>query len=203
MYTLYPLGSIDDDPGALWLSYEWGESFENHEWRSCVEHFLAEVAKLGHEVVPLPSPPFTPCEDFVEVAYLVGGVRTMFTSDHLLSLITIQSEDPSALRSTWETIGNKVGWVNEKAESKSGAASGGYMAFLLACFALVGLMMYYLYYPFPGGRRPDILGFVVFWFRELVVLAIGFAIVVYAGWDSLFKQGKSPESSKPSVHVEP
>ena len=203
MYKLYPLGSIDHDPGALWLSYEWGESFENHEWRSCVEHFLAEVAKLGHEVVPLPSPPFTPYEDFVEVAYLVGGVGTTFTSDHLLSLITIHSDDPSTLRSTWDVIGNKVGWENEQTGSKSGAASDSHMAFLLACLALVGLMMYCWYYPFPGGGRPGVLGFVVFWFRELVVLAIGFAIVVYAGWNSLFKQGKSPESSKPSAHLEP
>jgi hypothetical protein len=113
MYTLYPLGSIGHDPDALWLSYEWKDSFENSEWRPCVENFLSEVKKLGHEVVPLPSPPYTSGEDFVEIAYLVDGVRTIFTSDLLLSLIIIQPENPSILRSAWEAIGNKVGWERE------------------------------------------------------------------------------------------
>ena len=78
MYTLYPSGSIAHDPAALWLSYEWHDSFENREWRPCVEHFLSEVAKLGCEIVPLQSPPFTLHEDCIEIAYLVAGVRTTF-----------------------------------------------------------------------------------------------------------------------------
>ena len=110
MYTLYPLGSISHDCDALWLSYEWTDSFENREWRPCVDHFLSEVAKLGYEVVSLPSPTFTLREDCVEIAYLINGVRETFTSDLLLSLITIQSEDSSVLRSGWEAIGNKIGW---------------------------------------------------------------------------------------------
>lgn len=110
MYTLYPLGSLANNPDALWLSYEWDESFENREWRPCVEHFLDEVSNLGYDVVPIASPPFTPGEDCVEIAYLVGGIRTKFMSDILLSLITIHPEDPSILRSAWNAIGNKVGW---------------------------------------------------------------------------------------------
>jgi hypothetical protein len=110
MYTLHRLGSISYDPDALWLSYVWGDSFENSEWRPCVEHFLAEVAALGHEVTPLSSPPFTPFEDFVEITYLVDGVRTTFMSDLLLSLITITTEDSSVLRGAWASIGNKIGW---------------------------------------------------------------------------------------------
>lgn len=110
MYTLYPFGSIERDPCALCLSYEWHDSFENREWRPCVEHFLCEVAALGCEVVPLPSPPFTPYEDCIEIVYLVGGIRTTFTSDLLLSLITIHPDDPGVLRSRWETVGNNVGW---------------------------------------------------------------------------------------------
>jgi hypothetical protein len=110
MYMLYRLGSISHDPDALWLSYEWNDSFENREWRPCVEHFLGEVAKLGHKVVPFSLPPFTPSEDFVEIVYLIDGIRATFTSDLLLSLITITSEDPRVLRDVWETIGNKVGW---------------------------------------------------------------------------------------------
>ena len=94
----------------LWLSYEWDGSFENREWRPCVENFLSEVAALGYEVVPLSCPPFMPYEDFIEVTYLVGGVKTVFTSDLLLSLITIHPADPSVLRSAWEAVGNKVGW---------------------------------------------------------------------------------------------
>ncbi len=111
MYALYPLGSISHEPDALWLSYEWSDpSFENREWRACVTNFLGEIAKFGYDVVPLASPPFTPGEDFVEIAYLVDGVRATFASDLLLSLITIQTEDSSALRDAWEAIGNKVGW---------------------------------------------------------------------------------------------
>lgn len=112
MYRLYPLGSIAHDPGALWLSYEWDDSFENREWRTCVEHFLGEVRKSGIQVVPLASPAFVPYEDFVEIAYLVGGVRTGFISDHLLSLITIHPDGPGILRGTWEAIGNTVGWAS-------------------------------------------------------------------------------------------
>jgi hypothetical protein len=51
-----------------------------------------------------------PGEDFVEIEFLVAGVRTSFASDHLLSLITIASEDLRVLRGVWNDIGNKVGW---------------------------------------------------------------------------------------------
>jgi hypothetical protein len=68
MYMLYRLGSISHDPDALWLSYEWNDSFENREWRPCVEHFLEEIAKLGHKAIPVSVPPFTPGEDFVEIS---------------------------------------------------------------------------------------------------------------------------------------
>jgi hypothetical protein len=111
MFTLYPLGSVGHDPDALWLSYDWNDSFDNREWRPCVEQFLGEVARLGYEVLPLHLPSFTPTEDFVEISYLVGGVRTSFMSDHLLSLITIQTEDSRVLRGVWEELGNKIGWV--------------------------------------------------------------------------------------------
>lgn len=113
MYSLYPLGSIKHDPNALWLSYEWGDSCDNREWRPCVEHFLDEVAKLGYSVIALPSPTFTPGEDFVEIAYSVGGLRTAFVSDQLLSLITIHPEDPAVLRNAWKTIGDRVGWQHK------------------------------------------------------------------------------------------
>jgi hypothetical protein len=111
MYTLYRLGSISHEPDALWLTYTW-DSFENREWRLCVRNFLNEVASHGHKVIEVPSPPFKPGEDFIEVEYLVAESRTIFTSDHLLSLITITSQDPSALRGVWNHIGNKMGWAN-------------------------------------------------------------------------------------------
>jgi hypothetical protein len=111
-YSLFKLGSVPHDPDALWLSYEWGDSFHNHEWRPCVEHFLAEISKSGHEVTQQLVPPFTLYEDAVEIVYLVGGIRTTFMSDHLLSLITITAEDHTVLRSAWEAIGNKVGWTS-------------------------------------------------------------------------------------------
>ena len=110
MYRLYRLGSLTD-PDALWLDYEWGESFDNTEWRPCVEHFLKEVEVRGHEVVALPSPPFQRGEDFVEISYLVDGTRTSFSSDLLLSLIIIVSDDPRVLRSVWNDIGSNVGWI--------------------------------------------------------------------------------------------
>ena len=113
MYRLYSLSLIPQDSGELWLSYEWGATFDNHEWRPCVEHFLKELTNLGHAVITLPSPAFTPGEDFVEIEYLVDGLKTTFTSDHLLSLIMIQPEDPSVLRGAWEAIGNKVGWEHQ------------------------------------------------------------------------------------------
>lgn len=110
MYALHRLGSIAHNPDAFWLSYEW-DSFENFEWRPCVTHFLHEIAQLGHEVISVSSPPFTPGEDFIEIVYLIDGVRTMFMSDHWLSLIIITTEDLRVLRHVWEPIGNKMGWV--------------------------------------------------------------------------------------------
>jgi hypothetical protein len=111
MYKLYPLGSIAHETDALWLLYEW-KTFDNHEWRPCVLHFLNEVASLGHEVTLISSPPFTLGEDFIEILYLIDGNRTVFTSDHLLSLITITTEKPLVLHSVWKTIGDKIGWVS-------------------------------------------------------------------------------------------
>ena len=114
MYALYryPLKSISHEPEEFLLSYEWS-SFDNYEWRPCVKHFLGEIAKHGHKVILVSSPPFTLGEDFVEIVYLIDGSRTKFTSDHLLSLIIITSEDSRVLRTVWEPIGNKMGWVNQ------------------------------------------------------------------------------------------
>lgn len=111
-YALYRIGSIRHDPSALWLSYEW-HSFENREWRPCVADFLGRLFKYGHSVTAVSFPPFTEGEDFVELVYLVDGVRTSFTSDLLLSLITIASEDPQVLGSVWKSIGDEVGWVDQ------------------------------------------------------------------------------------------
>lgn len=110
MYRLYRL-ETPTGSDALWLDYEWSDSFENTEWRPCVEHFLNEIAAQGHTVVALSSPEFMRGEDFVEIAYLVDGKRTAFSSDLLLSLIVIESEDPNLIRHVWENIGNRVGWV--------------------------------------------------------------------------------------------
>ena len=111
MYRLYRLGSLSC-PDALWLDYEWDESFDNTEWRPYVEHFLREVVARAYEVVPLSSPTFERGEDFVEIAYLLDGVRAIFSSDLLLSLIVITSEDPHVLREVRDSIGNEVGWMN-------------------------------------------------------------------------------------------
>ncbi|MFC5479761.1 hypothetical protein [Massilia suwonensis] len=112
MYRLYRRTTLADSD-VFWLDYEWADSFDNTEWRPCVEHFVNEVAIQGHKVVALPSPEFVSGEDSVEVAYLVNGKRTVFSSDHLLSLIVIESEDPHLIGSIWDDIGNKVGWVRE------------------------------------------------------------------------------------------
>jgi hypothetical protein len=112
MYRLYRL-ETPTGSDSLWLDYEWSDSFENTEWRLCVEHFLNEVAAQGHTVVALRAAEFMPGEDSVEIAYLVDGKRTAFSSDLLLSLIVIDSEDPNLFRRVWENIGNRVGWVGE------------------------------------------------------------------------------------------
>lgn len=110
MYRLYRL-ETPTGSDALWLDYEWGDSFGNTEWRPCVECFLNEVIAQGHTVVALPSPEFKHGEDFVEIAYLVDGKRVAFSSDLLLSLITIEAEDRNVIRRVWPSIGNRVGWV--------------------------------------------------------------------------------------------
>ena len=110
MYRLHRLESLTD-PDALLLNYEWGDSLDNTEWRPCVEHFLGEVVARGHEVVALPSAEFVRGEDFVKMAYLIDGKKTTFSSDLLLSLIVIEADDLQALRSVWNDIGSKIGWV--------------------------------------------------------------------------------------------
>lgn len=117
MYRLHRLGSLSN-PDHFWLDYEWDDSFENTEWRPCVEHFVQAIAARGHEVVAIPPPPFERGEDFIEVVYLLDGVRTTFTSDLLLSLIEIKTEDPRVLRDVWGSIGDEVGWVPSTAPSK-------------------------------------------------------------------------------------
>lgn len=116
MYRLHHLGSLSD-PNYLWLDYEW-DGFDNTEWRPCVEHFVKAIEVRGHEVVAIPPPPFERGEDFVPIEYLLDGVRTTFTSDHLLSLIEITTEDPHVLREVWNSIGDDVGWVPATASSK-------------------------------------------------------------------------------------
>lgn len=110
-YRLYRLETLRD-PDELLLDYEWSYSLDNTEWRPCVEHFLSEVASQGHNVVALPSPAFECGEDFVKIAYLVDGRRVTFSSDILLSLIVIKSEDSYLIRDVWNHIGNKVGWFD-------------------------------------------------------------------------------------------
>jgi len=111
MYKLYRLGSLSD-PDALRLDYEWGPTFENKEWRPCVDHFMAEVAALEHDVVAVvPRPAFQQGEDFVKIEYLLDGRIVTFSSDHLLGLIEIEGQGKSVLRGLWNQVGTKVGWV--------------------------------------------------------------------------------------------
>lgn len=110
MYRLYRL-KTPTDSSTLWLDYQWKDTFQNTEWRPCVEHFLNEVTALGHTVVALPAPDFRCGEDYVEIAYLVDGNKTAFSSDLLLSLIVIEPDDPQLIRRIWADIGKKVGWV--------------------------------------------------------------------------------------------
>ena len=108
MCTLYPLGSVSHNPDALWLSYE-SDGFNNREWRPCVERFLREVEKRGHTVSSVHVPPFAEAEDFVPLEYLIDGTSTTFMSDHLLSLITIESNNRRILQDIWASIGNQLG----------------------------------------------------------------------------------------------
>ncbi|RTL43326.1 MAG: hypothetical protein EKK53_10520 [Burkholderiales bacterium] len=98
------------DPNRFLLAYAWTD-LDNTAWRPCVEHFVAAVEALGHPVVAMPAPAFEPGEDFVPIEYRIAGVRTTFSSDLLLSLIEIWTEDPHVLQSVWDRIGSDVGWV--------------------------------------------------------------------------------------------
>ncbi len=111
-FVLYRSRAGESETALLLLSYEWYEQFENEEWRLCVKRFLHELAKRGYEINEIASPTFTPGEDFVEIDFLVAGIRTTFKCDYLLSLIEITSEDSRAIRCVWDEIGNKVGWAS-------------------------------------------------------------------------------------------
>ena len=44
--------------------------------------------------------------------------------------------------------------------------------FVAAIAVLVGLMYYSVVYPYPSGKHLDAASFVVFWFKELILVAI-------------------------------
>ncbi len=89
--------------------------------------------------------------------------------------------------------------MSERVPSKRRTAGAGLVAVLSACLVLVGLMLYYWNYPFPNGRHPSVFDFVMFWFRELVILALGFAVTLYAVVVALFTPSKARASPNPSI----
>jgi hypothetical protein len=56
---------------------------------------------------------------------------------------------------------------------------------LLGALAIMAGLMYYSYiYPYPNGRPPDFLRFVLFWLREFLIMvsaALGMLLIL-AGW---------------------
>jgi predicted small integral membrane protein len=59
------------------------------------------------------------------------------------------------------------------------ASSAGVVT-LIACIAimLAGMLAFW-YYPFPSGNRPALSSFILFWFRELLILATALVVTIY------------------------
>jgi hypothetical protein len=78
--------------------------------------------------------------------------------------------------------------MEDQAESQQRPGSNGLVPVILSMLVLVGLMLAYWYCPFPSGKRPDIIGFVVFWLRELVALALAVLVLVIIVTATIVKQ---------------
>jgi len=74
-------------------------------------------------------------------------------------------------------------------EAKNQQAVGDWLG-IGALVMLVGLMVWWWNYPFPDGKRPDFLDFMMFWGREAVLVivfgmlfaVVGVVMVVRAAW---------------------
>ena len=66
--------------------------------------------------------------------------------------------------------------------------AGSLASVLLACLVLVGMMLCYWYYPFPSGKRPDVVGFVVVWLKEIVAVALGLVALVAIAFTSVARR---------------
>ena len=71
--------------------------------------------------------------------------------------------------------------------------SGALIQLGLGVAVLVALMVAYVYYPYPSGKRPDVLSFVAFWFREILILGIAVLVLVIAGSTWLTKRRRKQE----------
>jgi len=68
--------------------------------------------------------------------------------------------------------------MEDQAESRQRPETKGLVPLALSVLVLLGLMLAYWSYPFPSGKRPDVSGFVVFWLRELIALALAVIVIV-------------------------
>jgi hypothetical protein len=41
---------------------------------------------------------------------------------------------------------------------------------------VLGMVAFY-YYPYPSGQRPDLIGFVAFWLREMLIIGLALALI--------------------------
>ena len=74
-------------------------------------------------------------------------------------------------------------------EAKHQQAKGDWLG-IGALVMLVGVMVWWWHYPFPDGKRPDFLDFLMFWGREAVLVivfgallaVVGIVVLVRAAW---------------------
>jgi len=46
---------------------------------------------------------------------------------------------------------------------------------------VLGMVAFY-YYPYPSGQRPDLIGFVAFWLRELLIIGLVLLLLAVLGF---------------------
>jgi hypothetical protein len=63
----------------------------------------------------------------------------------------------------------------------SPASSAGIGTLIVFVAMLLAGMLVFWYYPFPSGSPPDVSSFVMFWLRELLILATLLVVAVYIG----------------------
>jgi hypothetical protein len=79
------------------------------------------------------------------------------------------------------------------------ASTGSRVAVAIGSLAVMLALMFWSYvYPYPNDKVPDLSFFVIFWFKEIILLVIAALVflVTVAGWVSRYFRARRPQDAE-------